>query len=187
MKNIRDKVFIVENFISNSTAKLLVDSFSNNLRETVHAGIYSGPGQGEGEAFKLSGEHKLIDYDGKNDIAIDILTGLCPSMEKTMSNVFNKNLQLKSISYIHMKAGGKNSLHYDNSTEENKDDYSGLLYLSDTYVGGSLNFPEQSINIEPSIGDFICFIGTEDMKHEVIEVSEGNRVNLVCFFKEKTR
>lgn len=187
MKNIRDKVFVVENFISNSSAKLLVDSFSNDLQETVHAGVYSGPGQGEGKAFLLSGEHKLKEYDNKNDIAIDLLTSLCPSMEKTISSIFKKPLQLKSIAYVHMKAGGKNDLHYDNYNEEYKDDYSGILYLTDQYVGGSLNFPEQEINIKPSVGDFICFIGSENLKHEVIEVSDGDRVNLVCFFKEGIR
>jgi hypothetical protein len=185
MKVLGDKIFIIENFISVDTANFLVDSFTENIQTTVHPGIYSGPGQGDNEAYKISGQHKIKQYDSKNNIAIDIMTSLCPSMEKVMSNVFNKKLQLKSISYVHMKSGGKNDLHYDNYSEEYKDDYSGILYLTDKYLGGALNFPNNDIKIEPKIGDFICFVGDKELEHEVQEVIQGDRVNLVCFFNEK--
>lgn len=182
MKVIKDKVFLIENFISKNTANFLVDTFSKNLMETDRVGIYTSIGAGEGEACKISAEHKIKDYDGENDIAIDILMGLCSSMEKTMSDIHNKKMSLKSIFYSHMKTGGFNPLHHDTYKEDYKDDYSGLLYLTDTYTGGSLNFPKKEINLHPLPGTFVTFFGTEEMEHEVQEVTSGDRVNLICFF-----
>lgn len=182
MEVIKDKVFVIENFISKNTAKFLVDTFSKNLMETDRAGIYTSIGSGEGEAYKISAEHKIREYDGENDIAIDILIGLCASMEKTMSKIHNKDMKLKSIFYSHMKRGGFNPLHHDTYKEDYKDDYSGLLYLTDTYSGGSLNFPAKEIKLHPLPGTFVTFFGTEDMEHEVQEVIDGDRVNIICFF-----
>lgn len=182
MKIIKDKVFLIEDFISNNTAKFLVDTFSKNLMETDRVGIYTSIGSGEGEAQKISAEHKIREYDGENDIAIDILIGLCASMEKTMSKIHNKDMKLKSIFYSHMKTGGFNPLHHDTYKEDYKDDHSGLLYLTDSYTGGYLNFPEKEIKLRPLPGTFVTFFGTEDMEHEVQEVTGGDRVNLICFF-----
>lgn len=182
MKVIKDKIFVIENFISQNTAEFIVKDFSANLETTENYGIYTGGGKGETEACLLSQEYKIAEYDGKKDISIDLLTSLCASMEKTMSKIHNKNMQLKSIFYSHMKEGGQNKLHYDTYLDEYANDYSGLLYLTDTYLGGLLNFPDLDVSLHPSAGTFVTFYGTEDMKHEVQKVVSGDRVNLVCFF-----
>lgn len=182
MKVIKDKIFVIENFISQNTADFIVKDFSANLEKTQHDGIYTGGGKGEGHAYLLSGEYKIAEYDGKKDVSIDLLTSLCASMEKTMSKIHGKNMTIKSIFYSHMKEGGKNELHYDTYSEDYANDYSGLLYLTDTYFGGLLNFPDLGVSFHPSAGTFITFYGTEDMKHEVQKVISGDRVNLICFF-----
>jgi predicted 2-oxoglutarate/Fe(II)-dependent dioxygenase YbiX len=84
-----------------------------------------------------------------------------------------------------MTPGAENLLHYDNKREEDKNDYSGLLYLTDDYSGGSLCFPAQDIKLLPKAGTFISFRGTDDIKHKVEKVTCGNRVNIICFFIEK--
>ena len=182
MEIIKDKVFIIEDFISKNTAKFLVDTFSKDLMETDRSGIYTSIGSGEQSAHKLSVENKIKEYDGENDIGIDIITGLCYIMEKTVSKIHGKDMKLKSIFYSHMKEGGHNPLHHDTYNEEYANDYSGLLYLTDTYEGGHLNFPEKEIKLKPSPGTFVTFFGTEDMEHEVQKVISGDRVNLICFF-----
>jgi hypothetical protein len=182
MRVIKDKIFVIENFISQNTAEFIVKDFSASLEATEKPGIYTGGGKGEGTASLLSGEYKIAEYDGKKDVSIDLLTSLCASMEKTMSKIHGKNMTIKSIFYSHMKEGGQNELHYDTFLEEYCNDYSGLLYLTDTYFGGLLNFPDLNVSLHPSAGTFITFYGTEDMKHEVQKVVSGDRVNLVCFF-----
>jgi hypothetical protein len=182
MEIIKDKVFIIENFISKNTADFLVNTFSKKLMKTDRDGIYTSIGSGEQEAHNLSVENKIRQYDGETDLGIDILTGLCYIMEKTVSQVHGKDMKLKSIFYSHMKEGGHNPLHHDTYTEDYANDYSGLLYLTDTYNGGYLNFPGKEIKLKPKPGTFVTFFGTEDMKHEVQRVTDGDRVNLICFF-----
>ena len=184
MQIIQDKIFVIEDFISKETSKFLVESFSKNLQKTDRNGIYTSVGKGEGQACKISLENKIAEYDGQNDMAIDLLTSLCSSMEKTMSKLYNKKMILKSIFYSHMKAGGENPLHSDTYKEDYANDCSGMLYLTDNYTGGDLNFPTKEIKLHPLPGTFVSFFGTEDMPHEVQKVTSGDRVNLICFFNE---
>ncbi len=185
MEIIKDKVFVIDNFISKNTADFLINNFSSTTKETERHGVYTGVAKGDGDACNLSGEYKILDYDNEKDIAIDLLTSLCISMEKTMSKIHQKNMKIKSICYNHMKSGSKNSLHYDTYTEEYKDDYSGLLYLTDTYDGGLLNFPDIDTSLKPLPGTFVSFFGNKDLRHEVQEVTSGDRINLICFFSNQ--
>jgi hypothetical protein len=185
MQVIDDQIFVIENFISPNTAKYIVDTFTPYVNKSEYAGTYRGPGKGEQDAFRLSGLYKIDQYDGNNDVGIDLLTGICNNMEKTMSDIFNKHIIMKSIFYSHMVTGGKNSLHVDNRKEEYKHDFSGILYLTDEYTGGDLYFPNKNLKFHAKPGTFICFIGTEDLAHEVQEVIDGNRINLICFFNER--
>ena len=70
MKVIKDKIFVIENFISQNTAELIVKDFSANLETTENYGIYTGGGKGEKEACLLSQEYKIAEYDGKKDISV---------------------------------------------------------------------------------------------------------------------
>ena len=181
-------IFCVKNFLFPETCNLLVSTFSKeNLKESERPGIFGGPGVSENETFSIIGFEKIgIANNDKNiNLATDIFTGTLTNIEKTLSNIFNKNLILKSYSYSHMKEGSRNELHFDNYCEKYLEDYSALLYLTDSYSGGSLNFPEQGLLIKPQKGTLIAFIGTENLKHEVQEVMGGDRVNIICFLVEK--
>jgi hypothetical protein len=182
MEIIKDKVFVIDNFISKNTADFLINNFSSTTKETERHGVYTGVAKGDGDACNLSGEYKILDYDNEKDIAIDLLTSLCISMEKTMSKIHQKNMKIKSICYNHMKSGSKLALHYDTCTEEYKNDYAGLLFLTDTYDGGLLNFPNIDTSLKPLPGTFVSFFGNEEMIHEVKEITSGDRINLICFF-----
>jgi hypothetical protein len=184
MKIIHNKIFILEDFISPNTASFIVENFSKDLKPTPHTGIYGSISNNDENTHKICGKNKVINYDGTKDVAVDLLMSLFPSIEKTMSEIFKKNIVMKSFFYSHMKSGGKNSLHYDNHEDQYTNDYSGILYLADSYTGGAINFPNQDLKLHPKPGTFICFQGTEDIQHEVQEVIDGDRVNIICFFKE---
>jgi hypothetical protein len=187
MKDIDNKIFIIEDFISAITANFIVNNFSKNLKPTHQDGVYVGIGSNDESTSKVSGKNKIFDYDGSSDIAVDLITSLSTNMEKVMSEIFNKDLVMKSFCYNHMKSGGKNPLHYDNYSEEYANDYSGILYLTDNYKGGDLCFPNQKSILHPKPGTFICFIGDKDVEHGVEEVTDGDRVNIICFFKERDK
>lgn len=187
MKVVDNKIFIIDDFISENTANFIVDNFSKNLKPTQHSGVYGGIGSNDENTSKISGKNKVISYDGHSDLAIDLITSIFPSIEKTVSEIFKKDIVLKSFFYSHMKSGGKNPLHHDNYDEEYKDDYSGILYLTDSYRGGAISFPNQNLTMHPKPGTFICFIGDKSLEHEVQEVIDGDRVNIICFFQERIK
>ena len=188
MKILKDKIFYIEDFLFSETCELLVSTFSReNLRQSEKVGIFGGPGKGEKDLFNVSGIEKITGKSNEKDInlGIDIFTGVLTNIEKTASNIFNKNLVLKSYFYSHMKKGGKNLLHVDNYSEKYSKDYSAILYLTNSYTGGSVVFPNQDLTIKPNPGTLVTFIGSEDVPHEVEEVIEGDRVNIICFLHEK--
>ena len=187
---LKNKIFCIKDFLFLETCDLLVSTFSGErLIESDKTGIFGSPGTARGEdvKFDVSGFEKISIKNNNKDIniGIDIFTGLLTNIEKTSSKLFNKNLVLKSYFYSHMKKGGKNSLHVDNYNEKYSKDYSVILYLTNSYSGGNLVFPEQDLTIKPEPGTLIAFIGTEDLKHEVQEVIDGDRVNIICFLNEK--
>jgi hypothetical protein len=185
---LKDKIFYIKDFLFLETCELLVSTFSrDNLRQSEKVGIFGGPGKGEKESFSVSGIEKITASSDEKDInlGIDIFTGVLTNIEKTASNIFNKNLVLKSYFYSHMKKGGKNLLHVDNYEEKYSKDYSAILYLTNSYTGGNVIFPNQELTMKPDPGTLVTFIGSEDVPHEVEEVVDGDRVNIICFLHEK--
>jgi len=188
VKDIGGKLFIVENFIFPETCEFLIDVFSKKLNDTDKVGIAGGPGRDKNVgASKTSALHKIENKseDSLYNIGIDFFTSICTNIEKTVSLIFKKDLVLKSYFYSHMTDGGKNPLHFDNYSEDYAKDYSAVLYLSDNYDGGLLNFSKISTKLKPNPGTLLTFIGTEDLEHEVQEVISGNRVNIICFLNER--
>lgn len=190
MKILEDKIFYVEDFLFLETCDFLISSFSQNISKSDKVGIYGGPGRGENDkACEISGLEKIekASYIPQKNISIDLFTGLCTNIEKSVSKLFNKDLVLKSFFYSHMKAGGHNPLHVDNYSEEYKNDYSAILYLNDSYSGGLLHFSKKELSLKPKPGTLIAFIGTQDLEHEVQEVIDGDRINIICFLNEKKK
>jgi hypothetical protein len=188
MKILKDKIFYIEDFLFLDTCQFLVSNFSNNISESENAGVFGGPGRGKNDsAHKICGLEKIeyISDDSDKNVAIDLFTSICSNIEKSLSILFNKNLLLKSYFYSHMKEGGKNPLHIDNYGEEYENDYSAILYLNDSYSGGAVYFPDQELTLKPKPGTLVAFVGTEELKHEVQEVTGGNRVNIICFLTER--
>ncbi|MFN5975298.1 MAG: 2OG-Fe(II) oxygenase [Planctomyces sp.] len=197
MENIQDKLFIVKDFLFSETCGFLVDNFSKNLKDTGQPGIFRGPVGHDNHksedaginknASSVSGINKIIQKteDINYNIAIDIFTSTCTNIEKTVSNIFKKNLLLKSYFYSHMKSGGLNRLHMDNYSEGQSEDFSAILYLSDNYEGGLINFPKLKTELKPNAGTLIAFVGNEELEHEVKEVVFGERINIICFLSER--
>lgn len=191
VKDIDGKLFIVENFIFPETCEFIIKEFSKrleNLENIGKPGILGGPGGStKSKAHLTSSLNKIKDRttDLDYNVGIDFFTSICTNIEKTASLIFKKNLVLKSYFYSHMQKGGLNSLHIDNYSEEYEKDYSALLYLSDSYEGGLINFPQLKVKLKPKPGTFVTFIGTKELEHEVEEVSSGDRVNIILFLREK--
>lgn len=193
IKTVNDKIYIIENYISIHTANLLVKIFDEYLIDSPDYQIKGGPSLSPNDGYKFKLGNPIVKYNGvqEHDIACDILTMTCTSMENTISSMANRNMDIKTMFYGAMFKGSKNNLHVDNYFEINnentlrensKDDWSGLLYLNNDYEGGELEFTEENFLIKPDPGTFIFFQGSHNLPHRVNEVLNGKRNVIVSFF-----
>lgn len=193
IKNINNKIYIIENYISSDTAKFITQVFDKSLEDTKDYKIKGGPMLGPDNGYMHKCGNPIVPYNSDTDsnIASDILTMICTSMSDTVSNFLNKKMDIKTMFYGVMLEGSENPLHTDNYLEINdinsirknsKDDWSGLLYLNNEYEGGLLEFPEEKFSIKPNPGTFIFFQGAHDLPHKVSKVTKGQRNTIVSFF-----
>jgi hypothetical protein len=194
MQIIDNKIHIIENYISKDSAKLIVDSFKNSLNKAPRDLFLTGPNFGPESAYKIGPSNPIAPYENNvnKNIAIDMITMLCQMMSKTISDFYNKEYILKTFCYQLMQEGARNPLHSDNyyynkdgkviERETEKNDKSGLLYLSEDHEGGEIYFPAQNFTLVPKAGMFVFFEGNLDVLHEVKTITKGDRHNLVSFF-----
>ncbi len=198
MQILADRIFVIENFLSEETCDYLINSFSDKLIENPKwtkdagdyaagssedfwkEGVYGGPAFTESyRKAELSSTNKILKEES---LANDLLTSIGILQEKAVAQIFKKDIYIKHMFYCHMKSGAENALHHDNWLEDQDDDHSGLLYLSDNYEGGLLEFPNEGVSIRPKKGAFICFIGDSTLPHRVTKITNGDRTNLISFY-----
>lgn len=61
-------------------------------------------------------------------------------------------------------------------------DISSIIYLSEDFTGGEIEFPDLGIRIEPTAGSAIYFPGTEQFMHQVNPVRSGTRLTCTGFW-----
>ena len=61
-------------------------------------------------------------------------------------------------------------------------DISSIIYLSDDFSGGELEFPDIGMIVEPSAGSAIFFTGNEEYMHRVRPVISGSRMTCTGFW-----
>jgi hypothetical protein len=191
-----NKINVIEEFISKQTCDYLIDSFKPVFKDTPNKTFRSGPSFDQITNGVLSPVNPMIRYnESVPNMAVDLYNHIAFAMQKTMSDFFDMPLDYKTLNFSVMLPGGKNVLHMDNvyldSNLSLKDkpfdsnDRSGLLYLNDCYEGGELYFPRQDFKIKPWAGTFIFFEGNSDLPHEVLEVTSGERYNIISFLWHK--
>lgn len=61
-------------------------------------------------------------------------------------------------------------------------DISSVIYLTDNFDGGNIEFPDKKVSIEPKAGSAIYFPSSEDHMHLVTEVRSGDRWACTSFW-----
>ena len=121
-------------------------------------------------------------------------------MSRTISEKYLKPLDMRTFFFSKMTPGAKLNEHYDNYDNDGSEfyfygsdpkiikkigfesDYSGLLYLNDSYEGGEIEFMQYNLKLKPKPGTLIFFKGDMDAFHKVNEVKSGERYNFVTFY-----
>lgn len=194
-----NQINIIENYISDDTAKFLCDVVGPNTIITPDPGVMGGPSKTQFDnSLKLGNPIGEYTTDKNYNIAIDILTMLSTSIAKTISDHYDNQYVTKTIFYNKMISGAKNVLHMDNyylNSETNEflnrnmshEDKSAILYLNNgnEYEGGEIHFPLQDLKLKPKAGTLIFFEGGKNLPHEVFEIVSGERHNIISFFWKK--
>ena len=176
MINYLDKIFVIENFISNSDCDRLIENFNKSTFDIPDPNIKSG--------YSISGEEAVkYYYSDTEEIENKVFKSICD----ILSGFYEKEIEIKSMFHSLMLPGSKNPLHWDNYVDDGEEDISTLLYLNDNFEGGNLSFPDQSIEIKPAPGMLVFFRGSEDLTHEVETVESGHREALVGFCWPKSK
>ena len=124
------------------------------------------------ELLELDEEHKLF----KPTIEM-INTPYLKILDIWYEKTGNKKLEFVSKNYLLRKyhVGGDIGPHIDKNIENpaNTMDWSVLFYLNEDYSGGSLEFPELDLKIQPTAGSAIFFPCTT--LHIANPVTEGEK------------
>lgn len=197
IEEIAPEIYRVKNFISKDTAKFIVDSLPHSIMGKAPNGNTYG-------YFSVMYPKYLTKISNYNDnanhnIAVDILFGLTMHIGDIMDYAYEQKHVLKQTCYSEMLVGGFNGMHTDNSEIDEAGnilyrgpdgnwahDKSGLVYFTEDYEGGLLRFPEQGLELKPEVGTLIFFEGTYARPHEVTNVTDGVRCNLITFYEPTT-
>ena len=155
-KPVRNKIEIIENFLSNNLCEDLIDFIENNKSLTFnHTGNLI-----EIEITKMNRFNDLFN---------------------TINNyVYNLNCEIDWIHIVKWRDDCNQDLHLD--TSENKTVYSSIMYLNDGYLGGQTFF-EDGLVVKPIKGKALFFNGIH-YKHGVLPVKKGPRYTLATWYKD---
>jgi hypothetical protein len=76
----------------------------------------------------------------------------------------------------------KNFTTYDNEITPGLNEVTALLYLTEDFDGGHLEFPDYNLSIKPRAGQLVMFPSGHQYLHRVTEVTRGERIYCTLFF-----
>lgn len=188
-KSWNNKVHIVENFISAEECSKLSSYFDR----------HSFPGPDPLVKF-VSIANESVYFDMKNDKDFpDINENVHNTLDRIqeiLSDTYGLPIEVSSSNYVNMSKGSSLPEHTDmggssdpiNHTrieDDDKFEFSALVYLNDDFEGGYLNFSKEEFKVKTNPGTLVFFNGKEDLPHEVTEILEGNRKNIASFYRRK--
>jgi hypothetical protein len=98
------------------------------------------------------------------------------------------DIYLETLQLVSWKVGDEQDPHADS---ENADgslhpypwrNFSSIVYLNDSFLGGQTYFLNQNIYIQPKVGTLVCFPGTVEFLHGVEKILKGNRYTIILFW-----
>lgn len=165
-----NEVFVVEDFVTKEELEKLVKYLRiffkndpNDLSESEYTSLKSDVGSKMQELYQRAidvfNENHNVDYE----------------LEFTPIN-----------SFVRIDGVGIPE-HHDNNRPgaEQKVHYGCVIYFTDDFDGGELNYINLGISHKPVAGQLIMHPGTEEYTHSVSDVSNGVRITSTMFVLEK--
>jgi len=173
-KGLAKNVVIIENFISPTDCKLVLDS----LDESIIWVSYSQ----EGIPDKVSKNiHEKVG-------AYNILKNALDRLQNEIELHFGRPLEEGFPGVRVWGVGEYQPLHADGEDPEGNPneafivDYGSVIYLNDDYEGGEIYFPDQKIDFKPKAGTVVFFPSNNMFIHGVKEITKGERYTCPQFW-----
>jgi hypothetical protein len=190
-------VQIIDNFISDSDAKAIINDLSPYLVASDRVGMSETRFEDYMGVLRNIYDNKPI-LDGKiSGPGLTLFTKTVNRVEKEINGFYGVDVVPINPQMAEMSKGAKSDgLHCDSVQNDGSpwDDgnemlydleFSALVYLNTSdvdYIGGKISFPNQELEIKPKAGQMIFFRGDIDHPHAISEVTEGKRYALVLFY-----
>jgi hypothetical protein len=196
-KEIPMSVQIIDNFISNDEAQILIDSLVPHLVPSERYGMAETQFEDYKKILKNVYAGKSIFENEKDHEAGLLFTETVNRVAGKINDFYGVDVVPLNPMFAEISEGGKNDgLHCDSVQidgtpwdDENTGlehlEFSALVYLNTSgvdYEGGSIYFPNQKLDIAPKAGQMIFFKGDIDHPHGVSEVTSGKRYALILFY-----
>ena len=166
------RIIVVEDFLEKDKADILYNYIKNN--QIWHST------QPTDEWKDRVHTHDQFTDDVVLSVAKDVIHRVQKHIEKTMC----VTLSMGGPSMVKWRVGnGINPAHIDRTEYGKTYDISSLLYLNDSYAGGSIYFPNQDKTIRPVKGNLIFFPSDSNLPHGVTTVEEGERYTMPNFWQ----
>ena len=88
------------------------------------------------------------------------------------------------IGVIHNYHPGRSLGPHADSNDENSVLDGFVIYLNDTFSGGSIRYANKNLEFKPTTGSLLIHPGSDEYLHEVLPVISGNRYSLTFFAKQ---
>jgi hypothetical protein len=175
-----DLYYLEKNVLTAEECSALIEHFKDNSEDDYrpgykHSGLYA---------------HELLLGTGLPGPVSPIRRAIKICHDTFTNNyIFKYNrFDLKRLFGNIMSTGAFNEAHDDDgdvypdkpATEEH---YSAVLMLNSDYEGGELFFQHHDVEIRLEAGDLIMFRGNAKNLHGVREITSGERVNVIIFFR----
>jgi hypothetical protein len=195
-------VQVIDNFISNSEARSIVDALSPHLVASERFGLSETRFEDYMKILKHIYDGESIFEEPDNFEAGLLFTQTVNRVAKKINDFYGVDVVAINPQLAEISEGGKNDgLHCDSvqidgtpwndgNTMLEDLEFSALVYLNtcgEDYSGGTIYFPNQGLEVLPKTGQMIFFRGDIDHPHGVSEVTSGKRYALVLFYGRSDR
>jgi 2-oxoglutarate-Fe(II)-dependent oxygenase superfamily protein len=174
------KILILENILSLKECTFLIDLYDRYSERSL---------QRDSSGRLLLHYYTLRDADSESASWVYGVSLRCK--EQIEAGLRTPELFVDSVFLACLLSGDSHIPHADNERQEDgrwlpnhtpQRDYTGLVYLNDSFTGGELVFPDRNVVIVPKPGLFVGFPSNHKFVHAVPNVLSGKRYSLPVWF-----
>ena len=176
-------IFIFQNFITESDAKILLNIATTATEQEWSN--YNYTERHENDEW----ENRILILDSCSNFDVTskkIVQDSFSKIKKEINLVLNKDIyEYTGFNTIYRSVVGQAMKTHSDSGLGVKFKYGVVLYLNDNYTGGEIFYPNVNVEFKPEAYSLVLHPAHEAYRHGVKEVSAGTRYSMTSFLKLK--